>query len=303
MDSAWLNDFLTLASHRSFSRAANVRNVTQPAFSRRIRMLEEWVGVPLFDRAMQPVELTEAGAKFQNYVEVIVAQLEEGRHAAMLAGERELNSLSFAATNVLSLHFFPRWLAAIQPSDPTTTINLVSGNTTSCEQSMLQGESHFLMCHYRENMSFQKVTHDTHESIVLKKDQMIPVSRVDENGAAIHRLDRDNPKTPVLLYRPGGGLGRIFRTAMDVGELSERFDVVAESHMALLLAMALEGRGVAWVPQSIIEVGTERQFLADAGGAHWSIDADIRLFRNREPLGHAAETFWSTVLENAKIDT
>ncbi|MBL9048416.1 MAG: LysR family transcriptional regulator, partial [Tabrizicola sp.] len=44
MDLNWLEDFLALAESRSFSRAAEVRGVTQSAFSRRIRALEDWLG-------------------------------------------------------------------------------------------------------------------------------------------------------------------------------------------------------------------------------------------------------------------
>lgn len=57
----WLDDFLTLAASGSFSRAAQERHMTQPAFSRRVRALEEWLGVVLFDRSTQPATLTEAG--------------------------------------------------------------------------------------------------------------------------------------------------------------------------------------------------------------------------------------------------
>ena len=57
MDLNWLEDFLALAEHRNFSRAAEARNVTQPAFSRRIRAMEEWVGTP-FVRAPQGVAMT-----------------------------------------------------------------------------------------------------------------------------------------------------------------------------------------------------------------------------------------------------
>ena len=42
MELAWLEDFLALARERNFSRAAEVRHISQPAFSRRVRMLEDW---------------------------------------------------------------------------------------------------------------------------------------------------------------------------------------------------------------------------------------------------------------------
>lgn len=50
MELVWLLDFVTLAECSVFSRAAEIRNVTQPAFTRRIKKLEYAVGTVLFDR-------------------------------------------------------------------------------------------------------------------------------------------------------------------------------------------------------------------------------------------------------------
>ena len=61
MELKWLEDFLSLARTGSFSRSAEERHVTQPAFSRRIKSLEIWVGVPLVDRSSYPTHLTPAG--------------------------------------------------------------------------------------------------------------------------------------------------------------------------------------------------------------------------------------------------
>jgi DNA-binding transcriptional LysR family regulator len=65
MDATWLEDFIAVVREGGFSRAAEQRAISQPAFSRRIRCLEEWVGTPLFDRAARSVELTPAGAMFK----------------------------------------------------------------------------------------------------------------------------------------------------------------------------------------------------------------------------------------------
>ena len=64
METIWLEDFLALASELNFSRAAQRRHITQPAFSRRIRALESWVGAPLFTRTTHNVAMTAAGAVF-----------------------------------------------------------------------------------------------------------------------------------------------------------------------------------------------------------------------------------------------
>ena len=61
METKWLEDFVSLAETRSFSRSAQLRHVTQPAFSRRIQSLEAWAGTLLVDRSSYPTRLTPAG--------------------------------------------------------------------------------------------------------------------------------------------------------------------------------------------------------------------------------------------------
>ena len=61
METKWLEDFVSLAETCSFSRSAQLRHVTQPAFSRRIQALEAWAGCQLVDRSSYPTRLTPAG--------------------------------------------------------------------------------------------------------------------------------------------------------------------------------------------------------------------------------------------------
>jgi len=61
MELKWLEDFVSLAETRSFSRSAELRHITQPAFSRRIQALEAWLGTELIDRSVYPTRLTQAG--------------------------------------------------------------------------------------------------------------------------------------------------------------------------------------------------------------------------------------------------
>ena len=61
MDCKWLEDFLALSQHGNYSQAAAQRHITQPALSRRIKALEEVLGVPLFDRTTTPVTLMFLG--------------------------------------------------------------------------------------------------------------------------------------------------------------------------------------------------------------------------------------------------
>ena len=82
MELSWLEDFLTLSVTGNFSRAAETRHVSQPAFSRRIRNLEYWVGTPLVDRSVFPIALTPAGESFRKTAEETI------RSAAIRRGRR-----------------------------------------------------------------------------------------------------------------------------------------------------------------------------------------------------------------------
>ena len=61
MQLKWLEDFVALTEGRSFSRAAELRHVTHPAFGRRIKALELWAGTALIERGSMPLKLTAAG--------------------------------------------------------------------------------------------------------------------------------------------------------------------------------------------------------------------------------------------------
>ena len=79
MDTKWLEDFVSLAETRSFSRSAQLRHVTQSAFSRRIQSLEAWAGFKLVDRSAYPTRLTPAGASFYVQAQDILLSLQNSR--------------------------------------------------------------------------------------------------------------------------------------------------------------------------------------------------------------------------------
>ena len=87
----WLEDFLSLAETGGFSRAAEARAIAQPAFSRHIRALEEWVGADLCDRSSHPTELTAAGRRFLPLLKQVLADLEAARIKAVAAHAQDLS--------------------------------------------------------------------------------------------------------------------------------------------------------------------------------------------------------------------
>ncbi len=302
MELNWLEDFLALAECGNFSRAAEGRNLTQPAFSRRIRALEDWVGTPLFDRATQPVGLTEAGRRFRPFADETVRRLLQGRDEARLAGNAAASTLRFAATHALSLTFFPHWLRALEGQARLGAIHLVSDSMQACEQVMLQGQAQFLLCHHHA-ASPSRLDSAAFRSARVGGDVLVPVTTPREDGGPLHALAgeaaADDAPLPHLAYSPESGMGRIVTASRDRFPVPLRLDSVFTSHLAAVLrTLARDGRGVAWLPESLIADDLAQGTLVRAGGPAWDIAVEVRLFRPRARQSPAAEAFWALAAQS-----
>src|SRR3546814_3033287 len=104
------SDLLT----KNCSRAAELRHMTQPAFGRRIRALEDWLGTELFERGKQATSLTETGEWFSKIAQELLAQVARPPAEAQAIEESWSATLQFAATHTLSFTFMPNWLRSLE---------------------------------------------------------------------------------------------------------------------------------------------------------------------------------------------
>lgn len=302
MELNWLEDFLALAECGNFSRAAQRRNLTQPAFSRRIRALEDWTGTPLFDRSTQPVGLTEAGRRFRPFADETVRRLLQGREEARLAGGAAATALRFAATHALSLTFFPNWLRGLEEQARLGAIHLLSDSMQACEQVMMQGQAQFLLCHAHAAAP-SRLEAGAFRSAAVGSDRLVPVSAPDGNGAPRHALGGSGAPLPHLAYSAESGMGRIVTAARGGFPGPVALETVFTSHLAAVLrTLARDGRGVAWLPESLIAEDLAQGTLVRAGGAAWEIPVEVRLCRPRARQSPAAETFWALAAGPANQD-
>lgn len=298
MDAAWLEDFLALVDLGHFSRAAEQRCITQPAFSRRVRALEEWVGTPLFNRDLLPVTLTAAGERFRPVAEETLRRLYLGREDAREAGRLAAATVRIASTQTLSVSFFPNWVRTIEGFERIqATINLTAAHMAACEQMMLRGEAQFLLCHDHQSTTHMLAS-EQFRSVHLGSDMLLPVSAPRPNGEGPLFALPGTPDTPLPLLTHTGesGLGRILASAQTIERGRASVKPVFSSHLtSVLVVMARDAHGLTWAPLSIVADDLERGRLVRASGPENDIPVEIRLYRPRARQSPAAERLWSLV--------
>ena len=300
MEIGWLEDFLAVLDCGGFSRAADKRHVTQSALSRRIRALEEWVGAPLFQRTTHSVALSPAGLVFRLTAEEVLRRLQAGRAEAQEEARGTTDILKFASTNALSLTFFPDWLRRTEETLPfVVNIQLVANHMEACERIMLQGQTQFLLCHNHPDVSWS-LSSKQFRSAKIGEDELLPVSApVAEGDTPLHALPgSEESPTACLAFSPESGMGRIISAVRAASPIAAHLKPVFGSHLAkLLVTMALEGRGMAWLPKSLIEDYLRDGRLVPAGDRSMSIPIEIHIFRPAARQSPIAEQFWAHIVK------
>lgn len=307
METTWLEDFVVLAETKSFSKAAQLRHVSQPAFSRRIQALEVWVGMDLLDRTGYPPVLTPAGEHFYTQAQDLLNRIGHLRLSSNeLPGLRQ-ETVSIAIPHTLSLNFFPGWLARAQQGIGTFESRLRVGNVLDVVLWLVEGGCELLFCYHHAQQPVQ-LDAERYEVLQLGSDSLAPYSARDATGRTVFSDWPGKPQRPVpfLAYTSTAYLSRMADIAMGQGRTSPHVRRVFDTDMAEgLRRMALAGHGVAFLPSSIAEADVRSGSLVKLDGG-WEVDMEIRAYRERPTLGRPArrrvDQLWKWMeLESASL--
>lgn len=299
MELKWLEDFLSVSQCNSFTRAANERNITQSALSRRIKQLEEWLGVPLFDRAAYPIRLTAEGRHFLQTASEMVFSMTQLRNDIRERHAQKHAVVHFATLNTLSLTFFPAWINAVDPSHQYGYIRLCdqqpsfSGNISL----LLDGETDFLLTYAHDSVPLMKQL-QRFPYIDLGEERAIAVCAPDSDGKPLYPIDGDRGGESGIAPVPYLSYGRrsFFAHALNALFATRPLPlktIYENSISSGLKAMTISGCGTSWLPSSLINEDIAAGTLVRAGDRDWDILAGIRLYRLEKFRNIQAERLWN----------
>lgn len=127
MDMRFLKSFLTVAEVSSMSQAAGILHVSQPALSRQIRLLEDEVGAPLFNRNGRGVTLTPAGLLMRARAEEIMHQMSLARTEVSEIARLPAGTVDIGMTPVIAQEIAAPLITHFAAHHPEVRITIVEG--------------------------------------------------------------------------------------------------------------------------------------------------------------------------------
>jgi len=140
MDFNSLQYFVLVAKYENMSRAADILHITQPALSKSISLLEENLGVSLFDRNGRSIKLNRYGQFFLERAELMLKEYEMAKEDLLNLVSPGQGVVSIGFMHTLGLEVIPQLMAAVQKDYPKMKIHLTQSNSSSILNKLEVGE-------------------------------------------------------------------------------------------------------------------------------------------------------------------
>lgn len=261
MELKWLDDYLALIETGSFSAAAEKRHVSQPAFSRRIQQLEEWLGVTLIDRSRKPLQFTPLASQHEAAFRSLVTHIYEFQ-ATLRADAAHTPDMVLASQHSLAASRLPTFIEELRAILPDQRFRIRSQNRDDGVALMLRGQADILLT-YESRQTGSTIPPQLASSCTLGEDALVLVASA--KLCASEEFMQPTRPLPLLCFPPDSFFGQAVR-AHALAELMHARLVAVQymSEFSLgLREMALIHQGAAWLPRSLIahdlEQGTLRE--------------------------------------------
>lgn len=294
MELRWLEDFMALARTRHFSRAAEQQNVTQPTFSRRIKLLEEEMGTVLINRQTLPLSLTPAGEEFLDLCHDVTRRVVESRRRLAHLADQHAGRIRLAAPQNLLSHFLPSWLGQWSVPPPITPDLRATGwLVDDFFRALARDECDLVLCYWPSSRC--DIEPDTRDylSCRLGDEWFIPLSLPEADGQPRFSLEGAS-SLPLIAYHPRGLTDAAIRCHLARLDDTPDFRILNESiQSSNIRELVALGYGLGWLPESSAADALEQGTLVPAGGERWQVPMEIRLFCRIDNRRPALVTLWN----------
>ena len=248
--------YLTLlASHGSFSRAAEAAFVTQPTLSAGIQELERNLGAPVVDRARSGVILTAVGEEAVRRAQDILTQAEDLVQAARSAGQPLCGRFRLGVIPTVAPFLLPKALPALRGRFPKLRLFLREDLTAKLVAGLKAGAL---------DAALIALPYDTWglETVEVRQDELLAAIHKDHPFATAAAVDADDMQAEdVILLEDGHCLREhaLAACSLEAPRATPDGGGFAATSLHTLVQMVGSGLGVSLLPAMAVEAGLAEQ--------------------------------------------
>lgn len=277
MDMRWLDDVLVLLEEGNMTRAAARRNITQPAFSRRIRSFEDWLGVTVLERGTNRVELRPSLVSNEAEIRALVQRLRDLR-GKIAHFDPASSTISIAAQHAPVFSTFPDMALRAKRSFPALKFRMRAGNLRDCVTLFLRGDVSMLLC-YESTHAGPLPFGQSIRRELWGFDYLVPVV-----GGAMRYAVRDNQQlaesTPAIIYPENSYFGEVLKqNERPFGTQGHAANPVCETAFSSgIKELVLNGIGIGWLPYSMVYREIEAGDLISLGNSYGKESLEVAIY-------------------------
>ncbi|MCC3376461.1 LysR family transcriptional regulator [Cohnella sp. REN36] len=293
MEFRLLQYVIQIAAERNFSRAAEKLHIAQPSLSQQLSKLEKELGVLLFKRSTNSVELTHAGTVFVAKAQQIVDMTEQLRREMEDLADLRKGRIVVGSLPMTGSHVLPHVLPAFRSAYPDIEIALVEDTSAQLEQLTASGGTDVCL------LSLPLVEPALAYEPIIEEEICLAVPPDHPLAAAASSrqvsLAEVAEESFVMLKKGQGFRALAFRMCQDAG-FSPRVGVES-TNIETVQSLVAAGMGVALVPEMVT-----RRPLPGLAPVHLRLEGRpsrtlVIAYRKGRYLSNAAEAFIATFRE------
>jgi len=281
-----MRTLVTVVEQGSFSAAAKVMGVSQPAVTMQVQTLEADLGVTLFDRKYRKLELTEAGEALLPFARSVLAEVDNARSEIERLSKTVTGRLIVAASTAPGQYMLPKILGGFLREYPQVGVVIQIADTTQVVEAVASGQAHLGITGAK--VAGTKVVYERMGSddliVICPKDDALATGPVELSALA---------EAPFIMRESGSGTRlateKILREAsIDTAELH----VVTELGTSEAIVSAVEGGlGVAVVSRLVAEKALALGTIAEVSTSGFPATRPLFAVLPRGTRTRAAEAF------------
>lgn len=243
----WINDILAILDSSSVNTAAQVRNVSQPAFSRRLKALENLLNFEIIDRSCKPAQASKPVKLHEVQIREISTRLEglisDMRRESQQGGSRIIIASQHSITTSFATSLVGRLTAQYDMQ-----VQLRSANRNDCHSLLLTHQVDMALT-YQVPGERETLGKEFTETLEICDEQLVPICAAAQSGPLV--AGRLPEQLPVIVYPANVFFGEIFNSRI-LTILNQLVTIRPIAETALTLAalqLGKAGIGLAWVPR------------------------------------------------------